>query len=288
MYEITARGPRADIEEAWDALAWSDPTPAQAVDGREETRSIWRLVAYTESEADALACAKLITETVASLAPKVNALPDRDWVTLSLEGLPPVEAGRFVVAGHHALTRRSPGKTGILIEAGPAFGTGHHGTTLGCLLGYEHATRRRVPRKVLDVGTGSGVLAIAAIKAGARQAIGTDIDADSVRVAIENAQKNSVAPQFAAYPVKGTRLARIRSSAPYDLIFANILARPLTRLAPELVPLLASDGTIILSGLLHSQEPLVRKAYTSRGLVLQKRIRIEGWTSLVLQRRSSP
>lgn len=284
MYEITARGPRADIEEAWDALAWSDPTPAQAVDGREETRSIWRLVAYAESETAALACAKLITETVASLTPKVNALPDRDWVTLSLEGLPPVEAGRFVVAGHHALTRRSPGKTGILIEAGPAFGTGHHGTTLGCLLGYENAARRRVPRKVLDVGTGSGVLAIAAIKAGAWRAIGTDIDADSVRVAIENAQKNFVASRFSAYAIKGTRLARIRSSAPYDLIFANILARPLTRLAPELVPLLAPKGTIILSGLLHSQEPLVRKAYTSRGLVLQRRIRIEGWTSLVLQR----
>lgn len=288
MYEITARGPRADIEEAWDALAWSDPTPAQAVDGREETRSIWRLVAYTESEADARACAELIKETVATLTPKVSELPDRDWVTLSLEGLPPVEAGRFVVAGHHALTRRSPGKTGILIEAGPAFGTGHHGTTLGCLLGYEFAARRRVPRKVLDVGTGSGVLAIAAIKAGASSAIGTDIDADSVRVAIENAQKNAVASQFSAYTAKGARLARIQSTAPYDMIFANILARPLTRLARELVPLLAPNGTIILSGLLHTQEPLVRKAYTSRGLVLQKRIRIEGWTSLVLQRRSFP
>ena len=284
MYEITARGPRADIEQAWDALAWSDPTPAQAVDGRAETRSIWRLVAYTETETDAHACAELITETVSTLTPKVNALPDRDWVTLSLEGLPPVEAGRFVVAGHHALTRRSPGKTGILIEAGPAFGTGHHGTTLGCLLGYEHIARTKVPKKVLDVGTGSGVLAIAAIKAGARHAIGTDIDADSVRVAIENAEKNAVAARFSAYAVKGTRLARIQTSAPYDLIFANILARPLTRLAGELVPLLAPNGTIILSGLLHTQEPLVRKAYTSRGLVLRKRIRIEGWTSLVLQR----
>ncbi|MEL6725786.1 MAG: 50S ribosomal protein L11 methyltransferase [Pseudomonadota bacterium] len=288
MFQITARGDRADIETAWDALAWSDPTPAQAVDGREETRLIWRLVAYAETADQAQACADLIRETSPQLAPSISALPDRDWVTLSLEGLPPVEAGRFVVAGHHALTQRSPGRTGILIEAGPAFGTGHHGTTLGCLQGFEHVLRRRVPKRVLDVGTGSGVLAIAALKTGSELAIGTDIDAESVRVTRENASKNNVARRMTAYVVKGTRLSRIRATAPYDLIFANILARPLIRLAGELVPLIEPGGHIVLSGLLNHQAPLVLKAYLSRGLILRKRIRIEGWTSLVLQRPASP
>ena len=287
MFQITARGPRADIELAWDALAWSDPSPADAVDGREETRTIWRLVAYAQTEEAARECAAVIEETAANLSPVVSALPDRDWVTLSLEGLPPVEAGRFVVAGHHALTRRSPGKTGILIEAGPAFGTGHHGTTLGCLTAYEQVLQQRRPRRVLDVGTGSGVLAIAALKTGARLAIGTDIDSESVRVTLENAKKNSVAAGLSAYIGRGTRLNRVQATAPYDLIFANILARPLIRLAKELIPLLSSDGIIILSGLLNAQAPLVRKAYAARGLVLRKRIRIEGWTTLVFERRSA-
>jgi len=284
MFEITARGARADIEAAWDALAWSDPTPASAVDGREDTRTIWRLVAYAETETEAAACAALIAETAPKLNPVVTPLPDRDWVSLSLEGLPAVQAGRFVVAGHHALTRRAPGKTGILIEAGPAFGTGHHGTTLGCLLGYEYVLRSTRPRRVLDVGTGSGVLAIAALKAGAKRAIGTDIDAESVRVTRENAVKNCVANRLRAYTARGTQLANVQQAAPYDLIFANILSRPLIRLSRELTPLLAQGGTLILSGLLHAQEPLVRKAYTGRELILNKRIRIEGWSSLVLQR----
>ncbi|MBX2804961.1 MAG: 50S ribosomal protein L11 methyltransferase, partial [Hyphomicrobiales bacterium] len=227
MYQISARGPRAAIETAWDTLAWTDPSPAGAVDAKEDTRLTWQLDAYAETETDARACADLIREVAPDLNPVVEALEDRDWVTLSLEGLPPVEAGRFIVAGSHALTRSAPGKTDILIEAGPAFGTGHHGTTLGCLLGFEHVLRSGVPKSVLDVGTGSGVLAIAAIKSGAMRAIGTEIDPQSVDVANENARKNNVANRFRAYHTRGAGNALIRSAAPYELIFANILARPL-------------------------------------------------------------
>ena len=190
------------------------------------------------------------------------------------------------MAGSHALTQTAPGKTDILIEAGPAFGTGHHGTTLGCLLGYEHVLKTGAPNKVLDVGTGSGVLAIAAIKTGAQRAIGTEIDAQSVAVANENARKNNVSNRFTTYHTRGATNQIIQSTAPYDLIFANILAGPLTRLSPKLVPLLKTDGHIILSGLLTRQEPLVRAAYTGRGLNLVKRIRRDGWSTLVLQRRS--
>lgn len=284
MYQISARGPRASIETAWDTLAWTDPSPAGAVDAKEDTRLTWRLDAYAETETDAKACADLIREVAPDLNPVLEALPDRDWVTLSLEGLPPVDAGRFIVAGSHALTRTAPGKTAILIEAGPAFGTGHHGTTLGCLLGFEHVLKTGAPRTVLDVGTGSGVLAIAAIKAGAIRAIGTEIDVQSVHVANENALKNNVANRFRAYHTRGAGNGLIRSAAPYDLVFANILARPLIGLAPEISKMTGSGGHVILSGLLTHQEPLVRAAYTGRGLDLVKRIRKDGWSTLVLRR----
>lgn len=286
MYQISARGPRASIETAWDTLAWTDPSPAGAVDAKEDTRLTWRLDAYAETRESADACADLIREVASDLNPVVEALPDRDWVTLSLEGLPPVEAGRFIVAGSHALTRSAPGKTDILIEAGPAFGTGHHGTTLGCLLGYEHVLRTGVPQTVLDVGTGSGVLAIAAIKSGAKRAIGTEIDAQSVHVANENARKNNVANRFKTYHTRGAGNQLIRSAAPFDLVFANILARPLIGLAPEIASLIGDDGHVILSGLLTRQEPLVRAAYTGRGLDLVKRIRKDGWSTLVLRRNA--
>jgi len=284
MYQISARGPRASIETAWDTLAWTDPSPAGAVDAKEDTRLTWRLDAYAETAEDAQACADLICEVAPDLNPVIDALEDRDWVTLSLEGLPPVEAGRFIVAGSHALTRSAPGKTDILIEAGPAFGTGHHGTTLGCLLGFEHVLRSGTPKTVLDVGTGSGVLAISAIKSGAVRAIGTEIDAQSVDVANENARKNNVANRFRAYHTRGAGNALIRNAAPYELIFANILARPLICLSPEITSMVAPGGHVILSGLLTRQEPLVRAAYTGRGLDLIKRIRKDGWSTLVLRR----
>lgn len=284
MYQITAKGPREAIEPAWDALAWTDPSPAGAVDAKEDGRHAWRLDAYAESEEDAQACKEMILEISPSLNPVIEALEDRDWVSLSLEGLPPVEAGRFIVAGSHALAKSAPGKTPILIEAGPAFGTGHHGTTLGCLLGFEEILKQSRPRKVLDVGTGSGVLAIAAIKAGAQRAWGTEIDRDSVRVANENAAKNHVANAFRTFGTDGGMNTTIRRDGPYDLVFANILFRPLVGLSPTLAGLTAPGGHIILSGLLAHQEPLVRQAYGSRGLSLVHRIRKDGWCSLVFRK----
>ncbi|WP_084418104.1 50S ribosomal protein L11 methyltransferase [Henriciella litoralis] len=284
MYQITAKGPREAIEPAWDALAWTDPSPAGAVDAKEDGRHAWRLDAYAESAEDAEACKAIILETSPSLNPVIEALEDRDWVVMSLEGLPPVAAGRFIVAGSHVLAKSAPGKTPILIEAGPAFGTGHHGTTLGCLFGLEHVLKTDRPQKVLDVGTGSGVLAIAAIKAGAKRAWGTEIDKDSVRVANENAAKNHVANAFRTFETGGGFNATIRRDGPYDLIFANILFRPLVGLCPKIVGLTAPGGHVILSGLLTHQEPLVRRAYEGHGLALVHRVRRDGWSAMVFQR----
>ncbi|WP_300376170.1 50S ribosomal protein L11 methyltransferase [Henriciella sp.] len=286
MYQITAKGPREAIEAAWDALAWTDPSPAGAVDAKEDGRHAWRLDAYAETREDADACQALIEETSPNLNPVVEPLEDRDWVTLSLEGLPPVEAGRFIVAGSHVLAKSAPGKTPILIEAGPAFGTGHHGTTLGCLLGLEHVLKQDRPQKVLDVGTGSGLLAIAAIKTGSLRAWGTEIDADSVRVANENAAKNHVANAFQTFETGGGFNTTIRRDAPYDLVFANILFRPLVGLSPTICELTATGGHVILSGLLTHQEPLVRKAYGARGLSLVHRVRKDGWSSLVFRKHA--
>ncbi len=284
MYKIFATGPREAIEAAWDALAWTDPSPAEAVDAREEGRTAWRLDAYAGSEEDARACVAMIGKTSPDLVARIEFLEERDWVSLSLEGLPPVSAGAFFVAGSHVLTRAAPGRIGILIEAGPAFGTGHHGTTLGCLLGLEHVRRQRRIGRVLDLGTGSGVLAIAALKAGATSAIGTDIDRESVRVASENARKNNVSAQFRALHVTGAHHAVIRARAPFDTVFANILARPLVGLAPDIARLAAPGGAIILSGLLTRQEPQVRAAFAGRNLALARRIRKDGWSTLVLRK----
>lgn len=284
MFRIFASGPRADIETAWDALAWADPSPADAVDAKEESRTQWRLDAYAQSEEAARESVALIEASVPGLSAGYEALPERDWVKLSLEGLPAVEAGRFIVAGSHVLASAAPGRTSVLIEAGPAFGTGHHGTTLGCLMALDRLVRNRPAGRVLDLGTGTGVLAIAALKSGASFALATDIDRDSVLTARENARTNHAHARFRAIEARGTRDLQVMRSAPYDTVFANILARPLVRLAPEIARVTAPGGTVILSGLLNAQEPCVRGAYTGHGLVLTDRIRKDGWSTLVYRR----
>jgi ribosomal protein L11 methyltransferase len=208
----------------------------------------------------------------------------KDWVAASLEDLVPVPAGRFVVHGRHDRARVAPNKIGIEIEAALAFGTGHHGTTRGCLLLLDHVLRSRAPRRVLDLGSGTGVLAIAAAKALRRAVLASDIDPVSVRVARDNAQLNGVHNLVQTIHATGFAAPRFAARGPFDLVLANILANPLRQLAAPMAAHLAPSALIILSGLLPHQAQSVIASYRARGLVLRRHLMIEGWSSLLLQR----
>jgi ribosomal protein L11 methyltransferase len=208
----------------------------------------------------------------------------RDWVANALAGLKPVRAGRFLVHGAHDRARVGVSDIGVEIEAGLAFGTGHHGTTRGCLLHFDRLLKRRRPRKVLDVGCGAGVLAIAAAKVLRRKVWLGDIDPIAVDVANGNARLNGVGAFCKAVVSRGVEDLRLREGGPYDLVFANILAKPLRLLAPSLAAVTARDGEAIVSGLLLSDVPGVLAAWRGQGFYLAERIDLEGWASLRLRR----
>jgi ribosomal protein L11 methyltransferase len=212
-----------------------------------------------------------------------DTLEAKDWVKASLEDLVPVPAGRFVVHGQHDRTRIAPNKLGIEIEAALAFGTGHHGTTRGCLLLLDHVLKTCRPRRLLDLGTGTGVLAIAAAKAGHRAVLASDIDPSSVAVARDNARLNGVGNRVHAIRATGFSAPDFARAGPFDLVLANILANPLRQLARPMTQHLAPSGLVILSGLLTHQARAVIAAYRARGLVPVRHLRIEGWSSLLLR-----
>jgi ribosomal protein L11 methyltransferase len=277
MLLLTALGDLAQIRAAADELDRHDPSPADAVSWFEEKPGKFRLEVYVPTKQDAASAQAIVGAAAPELHLKQKRVKAADWVAMSLEGLPAVRAGRFVVAGAHALSRESGGRTKIWIEASEAFGTGHHGTTWGCLMALEGVLRERRPANVLDVGAGSGVLAIAAAKCGA-EALAIEIDPRAAAIAEINARQNKVAQRMRVIAGDG---ARYIAGKQFDLVFANILMRPLIRLAPKLTRALEPGGTLILSGLLRSQAPLVREAYASRGLLLARQIPKEAWMTLV-------
>jgi ribosomal protein L11 methyltransferase len=208
----------------------------------------------------------------------------RDWVKATLEELVPVRAGRFVVHGAHDRAKVPPNKIGIQIEAALAFGTGHHGTTRGCLLLLDEVLKAWRPRRVLDVGTGTGVLAIAAAKALRIKLLASDIDPLSVRVAHDNARLNGTGDLVETIRASGFSAPEFRQRGPFDLVLANILANPLRQMAAPMVRHLAPSALVILSGLLPPQAQGVIAAYRARGLVLKRQIQVEGWSSLLLRK----
>jgi len=208
----------------------------------------------------------------------------RDWVKASLEDLVPVHAGRFIVHGRHDRARVAANKLGIEIEAALAFGTGHHGTTRGCLLLLDQVLRSRSPKRVLDLGSGTGVLAIAAAKAQRRRVLASDIDPVSVEVARENARLNGVGNLVEAICATGFSAPQFAARKPFDLVLANILANPLRQMATPMAQHLAPSALVILSGLLPHQAQGVIASYRARGLILRRQLLIDGWSSLLMQR----
>ena len=208
----------------------------------------------------------------------------KDWVKATLEELVPVRAGRFIVHGGHDRAKVPPNKLGIEIEAALAFGTGHHGTTRGCLLLLDEVLKAYSPRRVLDLGTGTGVLAIAAAKALRHRVLASDIDPLSVRVAADNARLNGTGDLVETIRGSGFSAPQFRKCAPFDLVLANILANPLRQMATPMSRHLAPKALVILSGLLPPQASAVISAYRARGLVLKRHIQIEGWSSLLMRK----
>lgn len=212
----------------------------------------------------------------------VEPLPDQDWIRLSQQGLPPVRAGRFFVFGAHDAGRVPHGVIPIKIEAGLAFGTGHHETTALCLEVLSGMARERSFRNVLDLGTGTGLLAIGAVKLWKRPVLASDIDPVAVEVARDNAVANGTGPLVRAVVAEGMANPLLSRAAPYDLLIANILAGPLTRLAPEIIRSLAPGAVLLLSGLLNNQERLVTSFYRSLRFVGARRA--GPWSALVFEK----
>ncbi len=253
----------------------------------DEAAGIWRVEgvrARGQSDAalqGAVALAGLVTGHVATIERADTEA--EGWLARTASGFPAQLVGRrFAIRGTHLAAWREAGRIGLVLDAGIAFGSGEHGSTRGCLLALEAMHRR--PRRILDLGCGSAVLAMAAASLLKRRVLAVDIEPWSVRVAGQNARLNGLGRLVETRLGDGWRSGAARAGRPYDLVFANILARPLVRMAPALAAGLAPGGTAILAGLLGSQSRMVLGAHRARGLVLERRIDVGDWTTLVLRR----
>lgn len=285
---LYARLDRDDAARAFDALdiVFEDDGLPIAVLEIDEAPQLQELSIYVDGDAaDAKARAEAaLHELGIDQALEAEQLPDIDWVTKSLEGLRPVHAGRFLVHGSHDRHKRRIGDVAIEIEAGLAFGTGHHGTTAGCLEMIETVVRRERPRNALDLGTGSAVLAIAIAKAAHIRVLATDIDPVATKVAAENAKLNLVAGYIDARTAPGFHHQSFSAYAPFDLIVANILARPLMRLSPQMARFVTPGGSILLSGILARQRNAVIAAYVGQRFRHVSTLHREGWVTIHMKR----
>ena len=263
-----------------------DPAESAVASFESEDGKTWLLEAYFADLPDEEVIRELARPVVGDAVDEAtfDTLGRKDWVKASLEGLKPVRAWRFLVHGSHDRAGIRPNDLAIEIEAALAFGTGHHGTTRGCLLALAAELKRGRPRAMLDVGTGTGILAFAVAKALHTRVVAGDIDPEAIRTARENARLNGIAPHLSLYVAPGVRHAMADRPGRFDLVTANILAAPLRRLAPAIARVLAPGGTLILSGLLVRDVPGVLSAYAAQGIHLRSLSVLEGWATLVLRR----
>lgn len=241
----------------------------------------WEVEALIDGQPDRASIRKVLARWG---KPVFEILPERDWVAESRRALPAITAGRFYLRGAHVKGATPRGKIALQIDAGAAFGTGRHETTRGCLLALDRLARRRRFKHPFDLGCGSGVLALAAASLWPVEVLAADNDLDAVRVARENAAINGLADRLTVIKSSGYGAAAIRRAAPFDLITANILARPLYRMASSLVRHLRPGGSAVLSGILATQEQLVLHAHQQQGLELDFRLHLGEWSVLVLKK----
>ncbi|MGX9177313.1 50S ribosomal protein L11 methyltransferase [Mesorhizobium sp. BHbdii] len=285
LYFTTGKIEADRIFAAFEA-AFEDEGLPIAILEIDEDRDIHEVSLYADGDVDAVEARvrEILAGLVLSRPIAREPVPDIDWVTRSLEGLKPVRAGRFFVHGAHDRRKRHSGELAIEIEAGLAFGTGHHGTTAGCLEMLEQVVRRERPRNALDLGTGSAVLAIAVAKLAHIQVLATDIDPVAIKIAAANARLNHVKALVETVTARGFHHPIFAARGPFDLIVANILARPLMRLAPEMARHIALGGSIVLSGILDRQRDAVISAYVGQQFRHVRTLHREGWVTIHLKR----
>jgi ribosomal protein L11 methyltransferase len=249
---------------------------AISINETDEHLNHWEVIAYFSSVED---CEEFVaTHSTAAIA----TVPDVNWVKQSLQGLAPVSAGRFYIHGSHDRHARRAGGVSIEIDAATAFGTGHHGTTIGCLMALDQILKHTKPNRIFDLGCGTGVLAIAGALATRSKTLATDIDDEAVRVTRMNAQLNGAGLTCLTAP--GLHHHAIRNQPGFDLIFANILARPLVSLAHGITHMLSPGGYVVLSGITRDQVRWIKACYRNRGLFVESTLLIGNWATLVLQR----
>ena len=290
---MTARHLRATVrgtDAANAVLALLDELAA-AVSAFETAPEEWRVEAYPSSPVLSPALAARLALAAAAAGGRLielgeEKLEDRDWLAENQLAFPPLRIGRFFVYGSHHRGRVPSGAIAIMLDAATAFGTGEHPSTRGCLMALQHLAGRRRFRYPLDIGTGTGILAIAAAKLLHRKVVASDIDRGAVRVARHNLARNGVAQLVRVRRAPGYRDRAIRKSR-HDLVLSNILARPLALMAGELARSLMPGGRAVLAGLLRRQEPIVLAPHRGCGIVLERRVVIDGWSTLVLRARQA-
>jgi ribosomal protein L11 methyltransferase len=285
FWQVEVTVPRAAVEPL--EAAWDDMSVALTCFEVDESKDLWKLEALCEDKPDPATLSATLSLVAAAIRSEelqvtVIRLEGRDWLRENLVDFPPIGVGRFFVHGSHHASQPPVGSWPLVVDAATAFGSGDHSSTRGCLMAIGDLAKRRRFSNVLDMGCGSGILSLAAARAWACPVLGVDIDRESVRVARFNARINGLSRFVHAIPGNGAVGRGVLESGPYDLILANILARPLRRLAKPLASMLAPGGVVVLAGLLDRQERMVLDAYSAQGLRLIRRIHLEPWSTLVL------
>ena len=282
---LTTLPGKSQAEALGEALEELEPAPTGVgVFEVEDGKGIWEVGGYFLDQPNDIDLA-LLSAAFGAGAFVVSEVPDQDWVAKVRRELPPVEAGRFFVYGSHDAALLPKGRIGLLIEAAMAFGTGHHGTTLGCLRAYDWLLDDgQTFNNVLDLGCGTAVLAMSAARMGATNVLASDIDPVAVEVAVANVKANGLVGRVDCVESIGFDSPVVRAGAPFDLIFANILKGPLIELAPDMAAHLTAGGMAILSGLLVEQADDILEVYRAQGLALEAREDLGEWSALTLHR----